>query len=92
MLPHAETVVLGHRMEDQPPVLRKYSTATAMGIEEILTAPRSPWPNAYAERLIGSIRRECLDHVIIAHERGLRRVLHAYLEYYLKSRIHLVAR
>ena len=40
-------------------------------------------------RLIGSIRRECLDHVIVANERGLRRVLQAYLEYYLKSRTHL---
>ena len=48
------------------------TTAEAMGIEEVLTAPRSPWQNAYAERLIGSIRRECLDHVIIANERGLR--------------------
>ena len=54
-----------------------------LGIEEVLTAPRSPWQNAYAERLIGSIRRECLDHVIIANARGLRCVLHAYVEYYL---------
>ena len=45
--------------------------------------------NAYAERLIGSIRRECLDHVIIANERGLRCVLHAYMEYYLRTRTHL---
>src|SRR5438477_5827785 len=65
------------------------TTATAMGIHEILTAARSPWQNAYAERLIGSIRRECLDHVIIVNERGLRSVLHAYVEYYLKSRTHL---
>jgi len=65
------------------------STAAAIGIEEILTAPRAPWQNAYAERLIGSIRRECLDHVIIANERGLRRALNAYVEYYLKSRTHL---
>jgi len=41
------------------------TTAAAMGIEDILTAPRPPWQNAYAERLIGSIRRECLDHVIV---------------------------
>jgi putative transposase len=45
--------------------------------------------NAYAERLIGSIRRECLDHIIIVNERGLRRALAAYIEYYLKSRTHL---
>lgn len=65
------------------------TTAAALGIEEILTAPRSPWQNAYAERLIGSIRRECLDHIIIANERGLRRALAAYVAYYLKSRTHL---
>jgi transposase InsO family protein len=65
------------------------ATAAAIGIEEILTAPRSPWQNAYAERLIGSIRRECLDHIIITNERGLRRALAAYVEYYLKSRTHL---
>jgi transposase InsO family protein len=47
----------------------------AMGITEVITAPRSPWQNPYAERLIGSIRRECLDHVIILSERHLRRVL-----------------
>jgi putative transposase len=55
----------------------------------VVTAAHSPWQNAYAERLIGSIRRECLDHVIVANERGLRRVLQAYVEYYLKSRTHL---
>jgi putative transposase len=65
------------------------TTAAAMGIEEILTAPRSPWQNAYAERLIGSIRRECLDHIIVTNARGLRRVLDAYVAYYLKSRTHL---
>jgi putative transposase len=65
------------------------TTATAIGITEVVTAVRSPWQNAYAERLIGSIRRECLDHIIIGNARGLRRVLHAYVEYYLKSRTHL---
>jgi putative transposase len=65
------------------------TTAMAIGINEVMTAAHSPWQNAYAERLIGSIRRECLDHVIVANERGLRRVLRAYLEYYLKSRTHL---
>jgi transposase InsO family protein len=44
-------------------------------IHEVLTAPRSPWQNAYAERLIGSIRRECLDHVIVVSETGLSRIL-----------------
>src|SRR5262245_27239101 len=65
------------------------TTAAAIGIEEVLTAPRSPWQNSYAERLIGSIRRECLDHVIILNERGLRRILRAFVEYYLRSRTHL---
>jgi len=65
------------------------TTAPAIGINEVVTAVRSPWQNAYAERLIGSIRRECLDHIIVWNERGLRRVLHAYVEYYLKSRTHL---
>jgi len=65
------------------------TTAAALGIQEVLTAPRSPWPNAYAERLIGSIRRECLDHIIIANARGLRRALGAYIDNYLKSRTQL---
>jgi putative transposase len=65
------------------------NTATAMDIHEILTAPRSPWQNAYVERFIGSVRRECLDHVIVCTASGLRRVLNAYVEYYLRSRTHL---
>jgi putative transposase len=65
------------------------TTATAMEICEVVTAPRSPWQNAYAERLIGSIRRECLDHVIVWHARGLRRVLNTYVEYHQLSRTHL---
>ncbi len=51
------------------------ATAEAMGIEEMLTAPRSPWQNAYAERFIGSVRRECLDHVIVLSAAGLRKIL-----------------
>src|SRR5262245_24264670 len=62
------------------------TTAAAFGIQEILTAPRSPWQNACAERLIGSIRRECLDHIIIMKEHGLRRAWAAYIKYYLKAR------
>src|SRR5712664_850477 len=61
----------------------------AMAIEQVVTAPRSPWQNAYVERIIGSIRRECLDHVIIFDERHLRRVLSAYFEYHHRSRTHL---
>ncbi len=64
-------------------------TAKWMDIREVLTAPQSPWQNAYIERLIGSVRRECLDHVIVFHEAGLRRILKDYFEYYEKCRTHL---
>ena len=60
-----------------------------MGIDEVLIAPRSPWQNPYVERVIGSVRRECLDHVIIINECHLRRILRAYLKYYHGSRTHL---
>src|SRR5215472_13193641 len=49
---------------------------------EVLTAPHSPWQNAYVERFIGSIRRECLNHVMVFHETGLRRILKDYFQYY----------
>jgi len=61
----------------------------AMGIEQVLTAPRSPWQNPYCERAIGTLRRECLDHVIVLGEQHLRRILREYLEYYHSSRTHL---
>ena len=61
----------------------------SMGIEEVVTAPRSPWQNPYVERLIGSIRRECLDHVIVWNETSLRRILRSYFHYYQTSRTHL---
>ena len=60
-----------------------------MGIEEVLTAPHSPWQSPYVERFIGSIRRECLDHVIVPSERSLRRILQSYFQYYEGSRTHL---
>jgi putative transposase len=60
-----------------------------MGIEEILTAPQSPWQNPFAERLIGSIRRECLNHVLVLGERHLRRILTHYFSYYHRARTHL---
>jgi putative transposase len=59
-----------------------------MGIEEVVIAPRSPWQNLYVERLIGSLRRECLDHVIVLHERHLRRLLSSYFQYYHHWRTH----
>lgn len=60
-----------------------------MDIEEVLIAPRSPWQNPYAERVIGSIRRECLDHVIVLNEDHLRHILADYVEYYNNVRPHL---
>ena len=64
-------------------------TAKAMGIEEVLTAPRSPWQNAFVERFIGSARRECLDHVIVFSATGLLRLMQLYGAYYEQSRTHL---
>jgi putative transposase len=58
-------------------------------IEEVITAARSPWQNPFVERLIGSIRRGCLDHVIVLSENHLRRILKSYFEYYHRSRTHL---
>jgi len=63
-----------------------------MGIEEVLTAPRSPWQNPYVERLIGSVRRECLDHMIVFGEGQLRRILTEYFSYYHDARTHLSLR
>ncbi len=60
-----------------------------MGFTEVLTAPRSPWQNAYVERVIGTIRRECLNHVIVLSEGRLRRILSSYFDYYRRSRTHL---
>jgi transposase InsO family protein len=60
-----------------------------IGIDEILTAPQSPWQNPLAERLIGSIRRECLDHVLVLGERHLRNILTRYFAYYHQARTHL---
>jgi len=60
-----------------------------LGIKEIVTAPQSPWQNPYAERVIGSIRRECLDHVIVLGENHLRQILREYVRYYNESRPHL---
>jgi transposase InsO family protein len=61
----------------------------AMGILDVQMAPRSPWQNGYAERIIGSIRRECLDHIVAQDEHHLRRILKSYSAYYNQSRTHL---
>ena len=65
------------------------ATAKAMGIEEVVTAPQSPWQNAFVERFIGSVRRECLDHVIVFNEAGLLRLMTLYRAYYERSRTYL---
>lgn len=61
----------------------------SIGIKQVLISARSPWQNPYVERLIGSIRMECLDHIIIFNEKHLRRVLKKYCRYYHESRTHL---
>jgi transposase InsO family protein len=86
--------------KDEPPryIVRDrdgaYGTAfirrvRTMGIRDRPTLARSPWQNGYAERLIGSIRRECLDHVVVYGERHLRQLLASYQEYYNEVRTHL---
>jgi transposase InsO family protein len=59
-----------------------------MGIKEIMTAPRSPWQNPFVERLIGSIRRDCLNHIIVLNESNLKRILFSYFDYYHYDRTH----
>ena len=61
----------------------------ALGTEEVKIAPRSPWQNPYVERLIGTLRPECLDHVVVLNATHLRRLLRDYLIYYHSARTHL---
>jgi putative transposase len=61
----------------------------AMGIDEVLTVPNAPLQNAFVERFIGSVRRECLDHVIVFNESGLRKLMTLYCSYHKRSRTHL---
>jgi transposase InsO family protein len=63
-----------------------------MGIRDRPIAARSPWQNGYAERVIGSIRRECLDHIIVTGEQQLRRIMQSYVDYYNRARTHLALR
>jgi len=65
-----------------------HKRVASMGIEEVLTAARSPWQPPYVERMIGSIRRECLDNVVVLSERHLKRILSAYLDHYHRWRCH----
>jgi transposase InsO family protein len=59
-----------------------------LGIEQVLIAPQSPWQNPFVERLIGTIRRECLDHLIVLNEAHLRRILKSFFAYYHDARTH----
>jgi transposase InsO family protein len=72
--------IFGHEFVEQ---------VKAMGIKQVLSTPRSPWERAYVERVIGTIRRECLDHVIVFNERSLHRHLKTFATYYHRSRTHL---
>ena len=83
----APSFLLRDRDASYSPVFSK--RVAAMGVTEVVTAPSSPWQNPHVERVIGSIRRECLDHVVIFNERHLRRVLSSYVDYYQRTRTHL---
>jgi transposase InsO family protein len=72
--------IYGHALQQQ---------IEAMGIADVLGAPRAPWQRAYVERMVGSIRRDCLDHLIVLDESSLRRLLRRYFDYYHESRTHL---
>ena len=61
----------------------------SLGVEDVCIAPHSPWQSPYVERLIGSIRRDCLDHVIVCNALHLKRVLESYMAYYHTARAHL---
>lgn len=78
-------------IRDRDGIYGKYfrDRVDAVGIKEVPTAPRSPWQNPYAERIIGSIRRECLNHLIVLSEAHLHRILTEYFDYYHDSRPHL---
>ena len=86
-----EDAVPRYLIRDRDGVYGNYfrNRVQGMGIQEVLTAPKSPWQNPFAERFIGSIRRECLNHVIVLGERHLRWTLKRYFRYYLDSRTHL---
>jgi hypothetical protein len=94
----ASQIVDAVGLDDVPTYLlrdrdRKFSPSfswqvASAGPTEVLTAPASPWQNAYVERLIGTIRRECLDHMIILGERHLCRTVQRFVDYYNRARIH----
>ena len=77
-------------LHDRDPLfMASQSSFKKMGIETVITAPGSPWQNAVAERMVGSLRRECFDHIIILDEGHLRQKVSAYVDYYHSTRTHL---
>ena len=85
----SETEAPRYLLHDRDSVFADVATTIAgMNTQAIRTVPRSPWQNAYVERVIGSIRRECLDHVIVMNAAGLHRTL-PDVAYYMRSRTHL---
>ena len=66
-----------------------FDRVNTIGMQEVVTAPGAPWQNAYVERFIGSVRRECLDHVIVLTAAGLHHMLNEYVTYYSRTRTHL---
>lgn len=80
----------GYLMRDRDSIYGKVfrSRLKNMGIKEVISAPKSPWQNPYVERFIGSIRRDCLDHMIVLNQRHLKRILASYFEYYHNDRTH----
>ena len=86
-----EDAVPRYLLRDRDKICGQYfrDRLRGMGMEEVMIAPQSPWQNAFAERLVGSIRRECLDHGIVLGEKHLRSILKGYFDYYEHSRTHL---
>ena len=81
----------GYLLRDRDRIFGEHFVAqvNAMGIKQVLSAPRSPWQRAYIERVIGTIRRECLDHMIVFSEQCLYQHLESFIDYYHRSRTHL---
>ena len=81
----------GYLLRDRDRIFGKdfVDQVKAMGIQQVLSVPRSPWQRAYVERVIGTIRRECLDHVIVFNQSSLRHHLKSFCDYYHRSRTHL---
>jgi transposase InsO family protein len=84
-----DTILRWHRAGFRALLARELRRLRAMGIRDRAISPQSPWQNPYAERLTGSLRRDCLDHVLIFGERHLRGILSLYAGYYNETRTHV---